>query len=66
MTLEVQGNSPEEGRGEAILVAAEELEVCVDGMMMGGLSVGAFAVAGGVEMPLGTFSAAGEAIVPVM
>lgn len=36
------------------------------GGCVGGLSVGAFAVAGGVEMPLGTFSAAGEAIVPVM
>lgn len=33
---------------------------------VGGLRVGAFAVAGGVEMPFGTFSAAGEAMLPVM
>jgi hypothetical protein len=32
---EVQGNPPEEGRGEAMLVAAEELEVCVEGIVVG-------------------------------
>lgn len=33
---------------------------------VGGLSVGAFAVAGGVEIPLGTFSATGEAMLLVV
>ena len=61
---EVRGKAASGGAGAgAPLVGCEGCEGCWD--CVGGLNVGAFVVAGGVEMPLAIISAAGDAMVAV-